>query len=80
MKITRNGVEIELTLSEMEQAFDEITNARYVEDLLRIAEDMEYELSYEEAVHSIPRLKKLVSDDSYINTIELFVAHLKATK
>lgn len=79
MKISRNGVEIELTQREMKKAFDEITNAKHIENLLKVAEDMDYELTYEEAVCLTSRLKNFLSDDEYWNNLELFIEFLERT-
>ena len=80
MKISRNGVEIELTQSELEEAFDEITNAGYVEDFLKVAKDMDYELNYEEAVRLIPEFINLLSFDSYYQTIEILLENSNLTR
>ena len=66
MKITRNGINYELTYDEMRIAY-EIMHAKYLkEDIISSAEGMEIELSDEALGSLIQRVDKcLGNNDSY---------------
>ena len=82
MKITRNGVDYELTGTEMWLAYTEVKADCLKEDILSKAEDMEIELSDESIDRIANRVDKCIGNndsywDSYWMTIEYVLKEIK---